>query len=127
MEPVVPDTPSPVGMRADIVRAPDTRPDRPPPPPPIAPKPKILPKAHNFTVRTFYSPVKCMHCTSLMTGLERQGFVCDVCNFACHVGCSAKVPQVCPVPPDQARRPVGIDPSRGIGTAYEGFVRVSLI
>lgn len=47
-----------------------------------------------------------------------------VCGFACHVTCQDKVPAVCPVPADQTKRPVGIDPTRGIGTAYEGYVKV---
>ncbi|XP_046752043.1 serine/threonine-protein kinase MRCK beta isoform X2 [Diprion similis] len=82
------------------------------------------PKSHQFLVRTFSAPTKCNHCTSLMVGLTRQGVVCEVCGFACHMSCCDKVPSICPVPPDQTKRPLGIDPTRGIGTAYEGYVKV---
>ncbi|CAH1179570.1 unnamed protein product [Phaedon cochleariae] len=81
-------------------------------------------KAHQFLVRTFSSPTKCSHCTSLMVGLMRQGMVCEICGFTCHTSCCTHVPAVCPVPPDQTKRPLGIDPTRGIGTAYEGYVKV---
>ncbi|KAG5886020.1 hypothetical protein JTB14_023661 [Gonioctena quinquepunctata] len=81
-------------------------------------------KAHQFLVRTFSSPTKCSHCTSLMVGLMRQGMVCEICGFTCHTACCSHVPAVCPVPPDQTKRPLGIDPTRGIGTAYEGYVKV---
>ncbi|XP_046400063.1 serine/threonine-protein kinase MRCK alpha isoform X1 [Ischnura elegans] len=111
----------------------------PPPPPPPQANPSHFhhhqmvgmhhqqqpkPKAHQFLVRTFSSPTKCSHCTSLMVGLTRQGVVCEVCGFACHIGCCEKVPPICPVPADQTKRPLGIDPTRGIGTAYEGYVKV---
>ncbi|EZA60465.1 hypothetical protein DMN91_011208 [Ooceraea biroi] len=82
------------------------------------------PKSHQFLVRTFSAPTKCNHCTSLMVGLTRQGVVCEVCGFACHMPCCDKVPPMCPVPHDQTKRPLGIDPTRGIGTAYEGYVKV---
>ena len=59
-----------------------------------------------------------------MVGLTRQGVVCEVCGFACHIRCKDRVPAACPVPPDQTKRPLGIDPTRGIGTAYEGYVKV---
>ncbi|XP_037073228.1 serine/threonine-protein kinase Genghis Khan-like, partial [Pollicipes pollicipes] len=88
--------------------------------PQLAPKYKF----HQFRVRTFSSPLKCNHCTSLMVGLTRQGVVCEVCGFFCHIGCKEKVPAICPVPADQTKRPLGIDPTRGIGTAYEGYVKV---
>lgn len=81
-------------------------------------------KSHQFLVRTFSSPTKCSHCTSLMIGLMRQGMVCEICGFTCHTSCCAHVPPICPVPPDQTKRPLGIDPTRGIGTAYEGYVKV---
>lgn len=61
------------------------------------------PKSHQFLVRTFSSPTKCNHCTSLMVGLTRQGVVCEVCGFACHTACCDKVPSVCPVPSDQSK------------------------
>ena len=67
-------------------------------PPHLPPKPK----SHQFLVRTFSSPTKCSHCTSLMVGLTRQGVVCEVCGFACHIGCCEKVPPICPVPSDQS-------------------------
>ncbi|TMS12090.1 Serine/threonine-protein kinase MRCK alpha [Larimichthys crocea] len=81
-------------------------------------------KAHQFVVKSFNTPTKCNRCTSLMVGLIRQGCTCEVCNFSCHVTCADKAPAVCPVPQDQTKGPLGIDPQRGIGTVYEGHVRV---
>lgn len=52
-------------------------------------------------------------------------FVSLVCSFICHVSCKDHAPCVCPIPPEQAKRPQGIDVQRGIGTAYKGYVRVS--
>ncbi|XP_069464779.1 serine/threonine-protein kinase MRCK alpha isoform X1 [Ambystoma mexicanum] len=86
------------------------------------PTPK--PKAHQFTVKSFITPTKCNQCTSLMVGLIRQGCTCEVCGFSCHVTCADKAPAVCPIPPEQTKGPLGIDPQKGIGTAYEGHVRV---
>uniref|UniRef100_A0A8C1UAM2 non-specific serine/threonine protein kinase n=1 Tax=Cyprinus carpio TaxID=7962 RepID=A0A8C1UAM2_CYPCA len=79
---------------------------------------------HQFVVKTFNTPTKCNQCTSLMVGLIRQGCTCEVCNFSCHVTCADKAPAVCPIPPDQTKGPLGIDPQKGIGTAYEGHVKV---
>lgn len=99
---------------------------------PVAPSPvyqsSLLtapkPKAHQLSIKTFSSPTQCTHCTSLMVGLIRQGYACEVCSFICHVSCKDNAPQVCPIPPEQAKRPLGIDVQRGIGTAYKGFVRI---
>ncbi|XP_041418507.1 serine/threonine-protein kinase MRCK alpha isoform X3 [Xenopus laevis] len=82
------------------------------------------PKAHQFVVKTFNAPTKCNQCTSLMVGLIRQGCNCEVCGFSCHVTCADKAPAVCPIPADQTKGPLGIDPQKGIGTAYEGHVKV---
>uniref|UniRef100_A0A672P1F0 non-specific serine/threonine protein kinase n=1 Tax=Sinocyclocheilus grahami TaxID=75366 RepID=A0A672P1F0_SINGR len=84
----------------------------------------ILKLSHQFVVKTFNAPTKCNQCTSLMVGLIRQGCTCEVCNFSCHVTCADKAPAVCPIPPDQTKGPLGIDPQKGIGTAYEGHVKV---
>ncbi|KAM3602767.1 uncharacterized protein V6R79_010171 [Siganus canaliculatus] len=82
------------------------------------------PKAHQLSIKTFSSPTQCTHCTSLMVGLSRQGYACEVCSFICHVACKDHAPLVCPIPAEQAKRPQGVDVQRGIGTAYKGFVRI---
>ncbi|XP_049755595.1 serine/threonine-protein kinase MRCK beta isoform X2 [Elephas maximus indicus] len=82
------------------------------------------PKAHQLSIKSFSSPTQCSHCTSLMVGLLRQGYACEVCSFACHVACKDSAPQVCPIPPEQSKRPLGVDVQRGIGTAYKGYVKV---
>ncbi|XP_036405269.1 serine/threonine-protein kinase MRCK beta-like isoform X1 [Megalops cyprinoides] len=82
------------------------------------------PKAHQLSIKTFSSPTQCAHCSSLMVGLIRQGYACEVCSFICHVSCKDSAVQVCPVPPEQTKRHLGMDMQRGIGTAYKGFVRV---
>ncbi|XP_042633923.1 serine/threonine-protein kinase MRCK alpha-like isoform X5 [Cyprinus carpio] len=82
------------------------------------------PKAHQLIVKTFTIPTKCNQCTSLMVGLIRQGCTCEVCNFSCHVTCADKAPSVCPIAPDQIKGKLGIDTQRGIGTAYEGHLRI---
>ncbi|XP_029806659.1 serine/threonine-protein kinase MRCK beta [Suricata suricatta] len=109
---------------SDMARAPP----RPPTVPPPAAQPLALagpkPKAHQFSIKSFSSPTQCSHCTSLMVGLIRQGYACDVCSFACHVACRDSAPQVCPIPPEQSKRPLGVDVQRGIGTAYKGYVKV---
>ncbi|XP_019831605.2 serine/threonine-protein kinase MRCK alpha isoform X19 [Bos indicus] len=81
-------------------------------------------KIHQFFVKSFTTPTKCHQCTSLMVGLIRQGCSCEVCGFSCHITCVNKAPTACPVPPEQTKGPLGIDPQKGIGTAYEGHVRI---
>ncbi|XP_063804556.1 serine/threonine-protein kinase MRCK beta isoform X2 [Pseudophryne corroboree] len=82
------------------------------------------PKAHQLAIKSFTSPTQCSHCTSLMVGIVRQGYACEVCPFACHVSCKDSSPQVCPIPAEQSKRPLGVDVQRGIGTAYKGYVRI---
>ncbi|XP_024147044.1 serine/threonine-protein kinase MRCK beta isoform X2 [Oryzias melastigma] len=99
---------------------------------PISPSPSSYssantvpkPKAHQLSIKTFSSPTQCTHCSSLMVGLIRQGYACEVCSFICHVSCKDHAPLICPIPAEQAKRPQGIDVQRGIGTAYRGYVRI---
>lgn len=88
--------------------------------PPLTPKLKT----HQFMATSFTQPVKCAHCTSLMLGQSRQGLMCEVCHFAAHVACAEKAPSVCPISQQQMAKPQGIDPTRGIGTAYEGYLKI---
>ncbi|KAI1895402.1 hypothetical protein AGOR_G00105920 [Albula goreensis] len=124
-------------QKADVPSSPSVaiEQDEPVKPPPAAPaaassvyQSSLLtapkPKAHQLSIKTFSSPTQCTHCTSLMVGLIRQGYACEVCSFICHVSCKDNAPLVCPIPPEQAKRPLGIDVQRGIGTAYKGFVRI---
>uniref|UniRef100_A0A667ZMD7 non-specific serine/threonine protein kinase n=1 Tax=Myripristis murdjan TaxID=586833 RepID=A0A667ZMD7_9TELE len=100
----------------------DSTPQKPEATPPSTPSDH--PKAHQLSIKTFSSPTQCTHCTSLMVGLIRQGYACEVCSFICHVSCKDHAPLVCPIPAEQAKRPLGIDVQRGIGTAYKGYVRI---
>ncbi|XP_053193269.1 serine/threonine-protein kinase MRCK beta [Scomber japonicus] len=86
------------------------------------PPPK--PKAHQLSIRSFSSPTQCSHCSSLLVGLIRQGYACEVCSFVCHVTCRDHAPLLCPIPAEQSKRPQGVDVQRGIGTAYKGYVRI---
>ncbi|XP_041468189.1 serine/threonine-protein kinase MRCK alpha-like isoform X2 [Lytechinus variegatus] len=88
------------------------------------PPPTPKHKTHKFVITNFPSPAKCAHCTSLMLGQSRQGMMCEVCHFACHVACAEKAPSVCPISQQQMAKPQGIDPTRGIGTAYEGVLKI---
>uniref|UniRef100_A0A5F4W257 non-specific serine/threonine protein kinase n=1 Tax=Callithrix jacchus TaxID=9483 RepID=A0A5F4W257_CALJA len=81
------------------------------------------PGSHTLRSRSFPSPTKCLHCTSLMLGLGRQGLGCDACGYFCHATCAPQAPP-CPVPPDLLRTALGVHPETGTGTAYEGFLSV---
>uniref|UniRef100_A0AC35UBI3 Non-specific serine/threonine protein kinase n=1 Tax=Rhabditophanes sp. KR3021 TaxID=114890 RepID=A0AC35UBI3_9BILA len=80
-------------------------------------------KPHRFVHSVFKTPTKCGFCTTILVGLERQGIYCSDCHYSCHVNCAQKGLTTCPVPKEELR-PLGIDPQTGIGTAYEGLVKV---
>nr|XP_020670749.1 serine/threonine-protein kinase MRCK gamma [Pogona vitticeps] len=83
----------------------------------------LMPKSHAFRAHSFSSPTKCMRCTSLLVGLVRQGLVCEACNFVCHVSCAGGA-TICPMPPEQLQKTLGVNPTNGTGTAFEGFLSV---
>ncbi|KAJ7307124.1 hypothetical protein JRQ81_009106, partial [Phrynocephalus forsythii] len=82
----------------------------------------LTPKSHTFRTHSFSTPTKCMHCTSLLVGLVRQGLACEACNFICHVSCAGAT--ACPMPPEQLQKTLGVNPTSGTGTAFEGFLSV---
>ncbi|KAK0411610.1 hypothetical protein QR680_005743 [Steinernema hermaphroditum] len=79
-------------------------------------------KTHVFGHISLTSPTKCVLCTSILVGLDRQGLFCRDCQCTCHISCAPKMPHSCPLPPE-CKRTMGIDPQRGTGTAYEGLVK----
>ncbi|XP_061462405.1 serine/threonine-protein kinase MRCK gamma isoform X2 [Rhineura floridana] len=83
----------------------------------------LKPKTHSFKTHSFSTPTKCMRCTSLLVGLVRQGLVCEACNFICHVSCAGAA-SICPLPPEQLQKTLGVNPASGTGTAFEGFLSV---
>ncbi|KAB0391070.1 hypothetical protein E2I00_006867, partial [Balaenoptera physalus] len=111
-------------QQEDVARAPQRPPTVPLPTTQTLALTGPKPKAHQFSIKSFSSPTQCSHCTSLMVGLIRQGYACEVCSLACHASCKDSAPQVCPIPPEQSKRPLGVDVQRGIGTAYKGYVKV---
>ncbi|KAI1897952.1 hypothetical protein AGOR_G00088590 [Albula goreensis] len=118
----IPSSPLRAAEQNEPMKSPTAAPVATPPASSMMSTPK--PKAHQLSVKTFSSPTQCSHCSSLMVGLLRQGYACEVCSFICHVSCKDSAPQVCPIPPDQAKRHLGVDLQRGIGTAYKGFIRI---
>uniref|UniRef100_A0A8C8SS32 non-specific serine/threonine protein kinase n=1 Tax=Pelusios castaneus TaxID=367368 RepID=A0A8C8SS32_9SAUR len=83
----------------------------------------VKPKSHSFKMRSFTVPTKCMRCTALMVGLLRQGYACEACNYICHVSCAGGT-TICPTPPEQLRKTMGVNPVTGTGTAFEGYLSV---
>ncbi|XP_067328650.1 serine/threonine-protein kinase MRCK gamma isoform X1 [Anolis sagrei] len=83
----------------------------------------LKPKSHAFKTHSFSTPTKCMRCTSLLVGLVRQGLSCEVCNFVCHVSCAGSA-SICPMPPEQVQKTLGVNPTNGTGTAFEGYLSV---
>ncbi|XP_073514703.1 serine/threonine-protein kinase MRCK gamma [Phyllobates terribilis] len=81
------------------------------------------PKVHTFKVKNFTSPTKCLRCTSVMVGLVRQGVCCEVCGYMCHLACCDGA-TICPSPPSQNKRILGVDPNTGSGTAMEGNLSI---
>uniref|UniRef100_A0A8C5RNH6 Non-specific serine/threonine protein kinase n=1 Tax=Laticauda laticaudata TaxID=8630 RepID=A0A8C5RNH6_LATLA len=58
-----------------------------------------------------------------MVGLVRQGLACEACNFVCHVSCASGA-SICPMPPEQLQKTLGVNPVNGTGTAFEGYLSV---
>ncbi|CAG0914753.1 unnamed protein product [Notodromas monacha] len=52
---------------------------------------------HRFKMHTYMSPTFCDHCGSMLYGLFRQGFKCEVCNVNCHKKCEKHMPNLCGV------------------------------
>ena len=80
-------------------------------------------KSHHFLISTFLEPSICDFCSSFMLGLIRQGVRCGNCNYQCHMLCADfKDIGTCPAPLKE--RKLTFNAATGIGTVYQGLVRV---
>eukprot|EP00794_Sanderia_malayensis_P017614 gene17614-19368_t len=80
-------------------------------------------KIHKFVGKTYPSPTKCHHCMSVMIGHVRQGMPVDI-RVIFVARWTHRKPVQCLKVYVISNRPLGIDPKKGTGTAYESFVKV---
>ncbi|MEE6493733.1 hypothetical protein FKM82_016931 [Ascaphus truei] len=87
-----------------------------------APQPDVSPSFSALATQEQHQEVKdSLHC---LKDVALNSLFELVCPFACHVSCKDSSSQLCPIPAEQAKRPLGVDVQRGIGTAYKGYVRI---
>ena len=78
---------------------------------------------HNFIMISFQEPAICDFCCSFMLGLIRQGVRCEICNYQCHLHC-ADSKDITPCPTTQKGRKLIFNAATGIGTIYQGWIKV---
>ncbi|KAI6651223.1 Serine/threonine-protein kinase MRCK alpha-like [Oopsacas minuta] len=83
----------------------------------------IPPTQHHFSITTLYEPIICDHCCSFMLGLIRQCVRCETCNYQCHLHC-ADLKDTSACPSSQKARKLVFNAATGIGTIYQGLVKV---
>lgn len=52
-------------------------------------------RVHDFQVNTYASPTFCDHCGSLLYGILKQGYKCQLCQMSVHRKCLSNVPNLC--------------------------------
>ena len=81
------------------------------------------PTHHHFLMTTLQEPIICDCCCSFMLGLIRQGVRCEHCNYQCHLHCvDSKDISTCPT--SQKGKKLVFNAATGIGTIYQGWVKV---
>ena len=78
---------------------------------------------HHFIMVSFQEPIICDLCCSFMLGMIRQGVRCEICNYQCHLHC-ADLKDITPCPTTQKGRKLIFNAATGIGTIYQGWVKV---
>ena len=81
------------------------------------------PTHHHFLMTTLQEPIICDCCCSFMLGLIRQGVCCEHCNYQCHLHCvDSKDVSTCPT--SQKGKKLVFNAATGIGTIYQGWIKV---